>query len=91
MLLAKVRPPPGSNFPPIVQLSKEEQFKDPINSYSRATKEHGDVIAVKKKDKMEIIVSEKYVQKVLTDEANFSFEQGVADVRSIVSVGRVLG
>jgi nitrogen regulatory protein PII len=44
-------------------------------------REHGDIIAVKKKDKMEIVVSEKYVQKVLTDETNFSFEQGVADVR----------
>ena len=29
---------------------------------------------------MEIVVSEKYVSKVLTDEAHFSFEQGVADV-----------
>ena len=29
---------------------------------------------------MEIVVSEKYVSKVLTDEANFSFEKGVADV-----------
>ena len=31
---------------------------------------------------MEIMVSEKYAQKVLTDEKNFSFEHGVADVRS---------
>ena len=29
---------------------------------------------------MEVVVSEKYVSKVLTDEANFSFEQGVANV-----------
>ena len=29
---------------------------------------------------MEVVVSEKYVSKVLTDEKNFSFEQGVADV-----------
>lgn len=31
---------------------------------------------------MEIMVSEKYAQKVLTDEKNFSFEHGVADVRN---------
>ncbi|KAF1818370.1 cytochrome P450 [Dissoconium aciculare CBS 342.82] len=74
-----IQPSRGSNFPPIVQLTRHEQFKDPINSYSRAMREHGDIIAVKKKDKMEIVVSEKYVQKVLTDETNFSFEQGVAD------------
>lgn len=30
---------------------------------------------------LEVVVSEKYVSKVLTDEANFSFEEGVADVR----------
>ena len=29
---------------------------------------------------MEIVVSEKYVSKVLVDEANFSFEKGVAKV-----------
>ena len=29
---------------------------------------------------MEVVVSEKYVSKVLTDEKHFSFEQGVADV-----------
>ncbi|OAA38539.1 cytochrome P450 [Metarhizium rileyi] len=70
---------PGSHFPPVVHLTKEEQFKDPINSYNKALRNYGDIIAVPKKDKLEIIVSEKYVTKVLTDESNFSFEQGVAD------------
>lgn len=31
---------------------KEQQFKDPINAYKNALQEHGDVIAVKKKDKV---------------------------------------
>lgn len=32
---------------------------------------------------MEIVVSEKYASKVLTDEASFSFEAGVADVGEV--------
>ncbi|KAF7115859.1 hypothetical protein CNMCM5793_003602 [Aspergillus hiratsukae] len=67
-----------STYPPIVKLSDEQIFHDPINAYESAIRAHGDVIAVKKKGRMEIVVSEKFVSKVLMDDANFSFEQGVA-------------
>ena len=39
---------------------------------------------------MEIVVSEKYVSKVLTDEANFSFEQGVADVGAVIRLRHLI-
>ncbi|KAJ5249009.1 cytochrome P450 [Penicillium chermesinum] len=73
----------GANFPPVVKLTNDQIFNDPINSYNNAIREHGDIIAVKKKDKMEIMVSEKYAQRVLTDEKNFSFEHGVADAMNM--------
>lgn len=80
---SKTRKIHRADFPPVVKLTNDQIFNDPINSYNQAIRDNGDIIAVKKKDKMEIMVSEKYAQKVLTDEKNFSFEHGVADAMNM--------
>lgn len=84
-------------------------FNDPVKSYERIIREHGGIVAVKRKGKvshlllgqgeasltlhtkMEVVVDERYVTRVLTDDANFSFELGTADVRALLKAhhGRV--
>ncbi|PYI01506.1 cytochrome P450 [Aspergillus sclerotiicarbonarius CBS 121057] len=79
------------DHPPVVTLSDHDLFERPLESYTRALEQNGPVIAVKRKGLMEIIIAEKFAAQVITDDANFSFEQGTAKILNIQFVQRMSG
>ncbi|KAL5531125.1 hypothetical protein ACEPAG_4001 [Sanghuangporus baumii] len=64
--------------PPIVKISERELLKRPREVYERALAEHGSVIAVKRKGRLEYIVDDTLTHDVLTMDTSFSFEKGTA-------------
>ncbi|KAJ7045118.1 cytochrome P450 [Mycena alexandri] len=71
------------NHPPIVDMPVHEMFNNPREAYENALKEHGPVIAVRRKGILEFIVDESLSQAVLTSDQSFSFEEAMAQVLNL--------
>ncbi|KAJ7695418.1 cytochrome P450 [Mycena rosella] len=68
------------NRPPIVHISHEALFRYPRQAYETALKEHGPVIGVYRKNRLEYITDESLASEVLTNDALFSAERGTAAI-----------
>ncbi|KAJ7762300.1 cytochrome P450 [Mycena maculata] len=71
------------NHPPIVDIPTWEIFNNPREAYEKALKDHGPVIAVRRKGFLEFIVDETLIQTVLTSDQTFSFEQAMATILNL--------
>ncbi|KAG6846568.1 hypothetical protein H0H93_013159, partial [Arthromyces matolae] len=67
-----------AHTPPIVHISEEAMFKYPREAYESALKQHGSVIGVYRKNRLEYIVDESHAAEVLTNDVMFSAERGTA-------------
>uniref|UniRef100_A0A8H7XLC6 Cytochrome P450 n=1 Tax=Psilocybe cubensis TaxID=181762 RepID=A0A8H7XLC6_PSICU len=64
------------HLPPFVYISDDELANDPRNVLENALKQHGSVIRIPRRDRIEYIVDDIYLEEVLTGYTNFSFEKG---------------
>ncbi|KAJ7146386.1 cytochrome P450 [Mycena epipterygia] len=71
------------NHPPIIDIPPSEIFNNPREAYEKALKDHGPVIAVRRKGFLEFIVDETLIQTVLTSDQSFSFEEAMATVLNL--------
>ncbi|KAG6814162.1 hypothetical protein H0H93_013140, partial [Arthromyces matolae] len=67
-----------THTPPIVHISEEAMFKYPREAYESSLKQHGSVIGVYRKNRLEYIVDESHAAEVLTNDVMFSAERGTA-------------
>ncbi|KAI5995715.1 cytochrome P450, partial [Pisolithus marmoratus] len=66
--------------PPIIDIPASEMFSSPQKAYESALKDHGPVIGVWRKGRLEYIVDEEYTKEVISNDQDFSFERGTARV-----------
>ncbi|KAJ6601157.1 cytochrome P450 [Mycena vulgaris] len=71
------------NHPPIIDIPASEIFNNPREAYEKALKDHGPVIAVRRKGFLEFIIDETLVQTVLTSDQSFSFEEAMATILNL--------
>ncbi|KAJ7157267.1 cytochrome P450 [Mycena filopes] len=71
------------NHPPIIDIPAHEIFHNPRQAYENALREHGPVIAVRRKGNLEFIVDETLSEAVLTSNQSFSFEEAMAKVLNL--------
>ncbi|KAF7347269.1 hypothetical protein MVEN_01482000 [Mycena venus] len=71
------------NHPPIIDIPISDIFNNPREAYEKALKDHGPVIAVRRKGLLEFIVDEGLCQTVLTSDQSFSFEEAMAKILNL--------
>ncbi|KAJ7238517.1 cytochrome P450 [Mycena haematopus] len=71
------------DHPPIIDIPSSEIFHNPREAYEKALKDHGPVIAVRRKGLLEFIVDESLCQTVLTSDQSFSFEEAMAKILNL--------
>ncbi|KAJ6520500.1 cytochrome P450 [Mycena sanguinolenta] len=71
------------NHPPIIDIPTSDIYNNPREAYEKALRDHGPVIAVRRKGLLEFIVDESLVQTVLTSDQSFSFEEAMAKVLNL--------
>ncbi|KAG7444134.1 cytochrome P450 [Guyanagaster necrorhizus] len=71
------------DHPPIIDIPAEEMFRNPRRAYESALNEHGPIIAVYRKGRLEFIVNEQFTTEVLTNDSVFSFESGTLTVLNL--------
>ncbi|KAE9408989.1 cytochrome P450 [Gymnopus androsaceus JB14] len=76
--LGSYKKKPMNNHPPIVPIPADVLFRYPRLAYEDALKEHGSVIGVYRKNRLEFIVDDSLAIEVLTNESCFSAEHGTA-------------
>ncbi|KAL4075458.1 cytochrome P450, partial [Scleroderma citrinum] len=70
-------------YPPIVNIPADEMFTQPKEAYASALKQHGPIIGVWRKGRLEYIVNEQYTNDILNKDHEFSFERGVATILNL--------
>ncbi|KAF8904067.1 cytochrome P450 [Gymnopilus junonius] len=80
VLYSFTRPRKELNTPPIIHLSDEALFQYPRQAYEAALQQHGSVIGVYRKNRLEYIVDESLALQVLTNDSLFSAERGTAAI-----------
>ncbi|KAL5513579.1 hypothetical protein ACEPAH_3978 [Sanghuangporus vaninii] len=70
-------------MPHVVPIPEKDVFKRPREVYEKALADHGPVVAVKRKGRLEFIVDDTLTHEVLTRNDIFSFEEGTAYVLNL--------
>ncbi|KIN93572.1 hypothetical protein M404DRAFT_35974 [Pisolithus tinctorius Marx 270] len=78
-----LRHTPAHLLPPIIDIPASEIFSSPQKAYESALKNHGPVIGVWRKGRLEYIVNEEYTKEVLSNDQDFSFERGTASALNL--------
>ncbi|KAF7302456.1 hypothetical protein HMN09_00879700 [Mycena chlorophos] len=71
------------NHPPIIDIPMSEIFNSPREAYEKALREHGPVIAVRRKGNLEYIVDETLIPTLFTTNHVFSFEEAMATILNL--------
>ncbi|OJJ61434.1 hypothetical protein ASPSYDRAFT_87978 [Aspergillus sydowii CBS 593.65] len=61
----------------MIYIPEDEILRSPVESITRALKEHGPIIEIEHNKNRKYLVSQEYTRRVLTDETSFSFEHGI--------------
>ncbi|KAK0437130.1 cytochrome P450 [Desarmillaria tabescens] len=72
-----------NGHPPVIDIPAEDMFRNPRKAYESALKEHGPVIGVYRKGRLEFIVNDQFTTEVLTNDSVFSFESGTLTVLNL--------
>ncbi|KAH8114086.1 cytochrome P450 [Phellopilus nigrolimitatus] len=78
--ILKKRSAVRKHYAPIVDISAEDMFHNPRAAYEKALKDHGPVIGVRRKGRLEYIVDEELSHTILTSDSILSFEEGAATI-----------
>ncbi|EKM52473.1 uncharacterized protein PHACADRAFT_211727 [Phanerochaete carnosa HHB-10118-sp] len=71
------------HHPPIVDIPADDIFNKPLEAYETALRNHGPVIGVRRKGRLEYILGREYTKYLFADDKNLSFEEGVATVLNL--------
>ncbi|KNG87425.1 hypothetical protein ANOM_004275 [Aspergillus nomiae NRRL 13137] len=77
--------------PPIVSLTEDERKNDLLEALERQIQQYGPVIGLRRDGRVEYIVSDELTPQVLTDDAVFSFELGIAKILNLEFLRTLFG
>ncbi|EED79678.1 predicted protein [Postia placenta Mad-698-R] len=69
----------------------EDIFSNPREAYGAALRQHGPVIAVRRKGNLEYVVGPEFARHVLTCDRDFSFEEGSAAIMNLQPIMALTG
>ncbi|KAH7884901.1 cytochrome P450 [Phlebopus sp. FC_14] len=75
----------ASRYPPIVKIDPNDMFTRPREAYESALEEHGPIVGVWRKGRLEYIVGPEFTKELLSDDRDFSFERGVTNILNFPS------
>lgn len=80
-----------TNYPPVIDIPADDIFNRPLQAYEQALRDHGPVIGVKRKGKLEYIVNREYTKYVFADDKSLSFEEGAATILNLRFLLKIRG
>ncbi|KAF9050880.1 cytochrome P450 [Hymenopellis radicata] len=73
----------SSENPPLVEIPDWQIFYNSRHAYEAAIKQHGSIVGVRRKNRLEYIVDHTLVAEVLANDSVFSFERGTLSVLNL--------
>ncbi|KAF8893746.1 cytochrome P450 [Mucidula mucida] len=73
----------SSGNPPLVEIPDQQIFYNSRHAYEAAIKQHGSIVGVRRKNRLEYIVDHTLVAEVLANDSVFSFERGTLSVLNL--------